>query len=35
LIQPYFDYCSPLWDICNKTVKIKLSAYWSPNFNIV
>jgi hypothetical protein len=23
LIQPYFrDYCSPLWDICNKTVKI-------------
>ena len=24
LIQPYFDYCSPLWDICNKTMKIKL-----------
>ena len=24
LIQPYFDYCSPLWDICNKTLKIKL-----------
>ena len=18
LIQPYFDYCSPLWDICGK-----------------
>jgi hypothetical protein len=24
LIQPYFDYCSPLWDTCDKTLKDKL-----------
>ena len=24
LIQPYFDYCSPVWDTCNKTLKDKL-----------
>jgi hypothetical protein len=24
LIQPYFYYCSPLWYICNKTLKDKL-----------
>ena len=24
LIQPYFDYCSPLWDVCNKQLKDKL-----------
>ena len=24
LIQPYFDYCSPLWDTCNKTLRNKL-----------
>ena len=27
LIQPYFDYCSPLWDSCNKTLKDKLQKY--------
>ena len=21
MIQPYFDYCSPLWDTCDKTFK--------------
>ena len=21
LIQPYFDYCSPLWGVCNKTLR--------------
>ena len=21
LIQPYFDYCSPLWGVCNKQLK--------------
>ena len=26
LIQPYFDYCSPLWDTCNKTLKDKLQT---------
>ena len=24
LIQPYFDYCRPLWDTCDKTLKDKL-----------
>ena len=24
LVQPYFDYCSPLWDTCSKSLKNKL-----------
>ena len=24
LIEPYFDYCSPLWDMCGKQLKDKL-----------
>ena len=24
LIQPYFDYCSPLWGVCNKTLRDSL-----------
>ena len=24
MIQPYFDYCSPLWDICSKHLLDKL-----------
>ena len=24
LIQPYFDYCSPLWGVCNKTLRNSL-----------
>ena len=28
LIQPYFDYCSPLWEVC-KTLKDKLQKF--PN----
>ena len=26
LIQPYFDYCSPLWDTCGKVLKDKLQV---------
>ena len=26
LIQPYFDYCSPLWDTCGKVHKEKLQV---------
>ena len=26
LIQPYFDYCSPLWDTCDKFLKDKLQT---------
>ena len=33
LVQPYFDYCSPLWDICGKrqVAKISVSCSKSPN----
>ena len=24
LIEPYFDFCSPLWDTCGKQLKDKL-----------
>ena len=27
LIQPYFDYCSPLWDICGKHLLDKLQKF--------
>ena len=26
LTQPYFDYCSPLWDTCDKTLKDNLQT---------
>ena len=26
LTQPYFDYCSPLWDTCDKTLKDSLQT---------
>ena len=29
LVQPYFDYCSPLWDTCGKLVKDKLQRFQS------
>ena len=27
LVQPYFDYCSPLWDTCRKLLKDKLQTF--------
>ena len=27
LVQPYFDYCSPLWDNCGKTLQDKLQKF--------
>ena len=27
LVQPYFDYCSPLWDNCGVGLKEKLQKY--------
>ena len=27
LIQPYFDYCSPLWGVCNKTLRDSLQRF--------
>ena len=35
LIQPYFDYCSPLWDTCNKTLKDKLQKYQNRGARII
>ena len=35
LIQPYFDYCSPLWDICNKTLKDKLQKFQNRAARII
>ena len=35
LIQPYFDYCSPLWDTCNKTLKDKLQKYQNRAARII
>ena len=29
LVQPYFDYCSPLWDNCGKSLKEKLQRFQS------
>ena len=29
LVQPYFDYCSPLWDNCGKLLKDKLQKLQS------
>jgi hypothetical protein len=34
-IQPYFDYCSPLWDICNKTLKDKLQKFQNRAARII
>ena len=27
LVQPYFEYCSPLWDTCGKLLKDKLQRF--------
>ena len=29
LVQPYFEYCSPLWDTCGKPLKDKLQRFQS------
>ena len=29
LVQPYFEYCSPLWDSCGKLLKDKLQRFQS------
>ena len=29
LVQPYFEYCSPLWDNCGKLLKDKLKRFQS------
>ena len=29
LVQPYFEYCSPLWETCDKLLKDKLQRFQS------
>ncbi len=35
LIQPYFDYCSPLWGVCNKQLKDKLQKFQNRAAGII
>ena len=35
LIQPYFDYCSPLWDTCGKTLQDKLQKFQSRAARVI
>jgi hypothetical protein len=35
LIQPYFDYCSPLWDICGTQLHDKLQKFQNRAARII
>ena len=35
LIQHYFDYCSPLWGVCNKTLRYNLQKFQSRAARII
>ena len=35
LIEPYFDYCSPLWDVCNQQLKDKLEKFQNRAARII
>ena len=35
LIQPYFDYCSPLWGVCSKQLKDKLQRFQNRAARII
>lgn len=35
LVQPYFDYCSPLWDNCGKLLKDKLQKFQSRAARVI
>jgi hypothetical protein len=35
LVQPYFDYCSPLWDTCGKLLRDKLQKFQSRAARVV
>jgi hypothetical protein len=34
-IQPYFDYCSPLWGVCNKTLRDNLQKFQNRAARII
>ena len=35
LIQPYFDYCSPFWGVCNKTLRDSLQRFQNRAARII
>ena len=35
IVQPYFDYCCPLWDNCGKVLKEKLQKYQSHAARVI
>jgi hypothetical protein len=35
LVQPYFDYCSPLWDTCGTLLRDKLQKFQSRAARVV
>ncbi len=35
LVQPYFDYCSPLWDTCGKLLRDKLQRFQSRTARVL
>ena len=35
LVQPYFDYCSPLWENCGKLLKDKLQKFQSHAARVI
>ena len=35
LVQPYFEYCSPLWDNCGKLLKDKLQRFQSRDARVL
>ena len=35
LVQPYFDYCSPLWDNCGKLLQDKLQKFQSRTARLI
>ena len=35
MVQPYFDYCSPLWDNCGKLLKDKLQKVQSRAARVI
>ena len=34
MIQPYFDYCSPLWENCSAYLKEKLQIFQKHQFKM-
>ena len=35
LMQPYFDYCSPLWEVCSTLLRDKLQKFQNRAATII